>query len=219
MQQETSPIDHGTVVTQRLIDKYLLKELSAVQAEEFERHYFECAECAGAVESGEILIANAREVLREMPEEAQVAKSAGWFSGFSWAWRGMLMPATAMALAAVCIYQGAVVIPRLNQPRILPAFQLLGASRGVEEARVVPAGAAAFVISGDIPPDAHAQKYLCQLQTNGRTVFSLDAPPPAPGQPVTILVPVKGLRSGSYELYIYAGRERVFDSSFEIRFQ
>ena len=40
----------------------------ARRVEDFERHYFECDQCASAVESGDEFIANARAVLTESPE-------------------------------------------------------------------------------------------------------------------------------------------------------
>jgi hypothetical protein len=218
MQQEISPITHSKAVAERFTDRYLLRELSAAETEEFERHYFECAECAEAVETGETFILNAREVLGDVAV-AEPERSFLKRIGIRWTWGGMLIPATALALAVIAIYQGAVVIPRLSLPRVLPAFQLLGASRGLEEARLIPAGVTAFAISADVPPDAHSAKYVCELKTGGRTVFTLDAAPPSPGQPITILVPTKGLGSGSYQLTISGGSEKVFDASFEVRFQ
>jgi len=218
MQQEISGITHSKAVAGRFVDRYLLRELSAAETEEFERHYFECVECAEAVEAGDVFIANAREVLGDVAVAAP-ERSFWERIGIRWTWGGMLMPATAVALAVVAVYQGAIVIPRLSRPRVLPAFQLLGASRGQEEARLIPAGVTAFAISADVPPDAKAAKYVCELKTEGRAVFTLDAAPPAPGQPITILVPTKGLRSGAYQLTILGGSEKVFDASFEVRFQ
>ena len=218
MQNDISPMNHDKAVAERLADRYLLQELSAVETEEFERHYFECAECAAAVESGHVFVANAREVLRESPATVR-AKSERTFFGIRWTWSGMLMPATAFALALVAMYQGAVVIPRLKQPRVLPAFQLLGASRGQEDARIVPKSATAFAISADVPPDAHYPTYSCELKSGGRSVFAVEAAAPQPGQPITIFVPAEGLASGSYEFTVRGGTEKVFSSAFEIRFE
>ncbi|MCU1325505.1 MAG: hypothetical protein JWN34_875, partial [Bryobacterales bacterium] len=161
--QESKPgesgLNHMRAVQESFADRYLLQELTPAEAADFERHYFDCVECAAAVESGEILIANTREVLTEMPA-AKAHRSILEALGIRWTWGGMLMPATAVALLALTVYQGAVVIPGLRQPRILPAFQLLGTSRGEQDARVVPAGSSAFALTADLPPDVHFPKYV-----------------------------------------------------------
>ena len=202
------------------MDRYLLKELSAVEAEEFERHYFECEECASAVETGDLFIVNAQEALREMPVE--VVRPALWERfGIRWTWGGMLMPATSLALAMVAVYQGAVVIPKLNAPRVLPAFQLIGASRGEATMVEVPAGAAAFALAVDVPPDAHFARYNCELQNGGGALFTLTAEAPAQGQPITILVPTKGLSAGNYRLALRGpeGGNNISAFSFTLRFR
>jgi hypothetical protein len=215
---------HARAVQKGLAERYVLQELSGAEAEEFERHYFECEVCAAAVETGEILIANTREVLSEMPAR-QPAKSVWEQLGIRWTWRGMLIPAAAVALLAVSVYQAAVVIPGLRRPRVLPAFQLVGASRGEEEAKVVPPDAMAFAVTADIPPDVHFSRYVCSLEAQGRSVFEIDAAPPAPGQPITLLVPTKGLTAGRYRLTIVGSntgstaRETVFSSEFALAFR
>jgi len=218
MQQEVSPITHSKAVLERLVDRYLLRELSTAEAEDFERHYFECEECAEAVENGGILIANAREVLPEI-QRTEAVPSFWKRIAVRWSPSGLLMPATAVAFALVAVYQGAIVIPQLRQARVLPAFQLLGASRGQEDARLLPKGTTAFAISADVPPDAHFPKYVCELKNGERTVFALEAPAPAPGQPITMLVPTRGLSSGAYNLTIRGGSEKVFEASIELRFE
>ena len=90
---------------------------------------------------------------------------------------------------------------------------------------MVPSDAVAFALTADIPPDVHFSKYVCSLETQGRTVFALDAAPPAPGQPITLLVPTKGLSAGRYQLTIVGSNtgtavtEKVFSSDFELAFR
>ena len=202
------------------MDRYLLKELSAAESEEFERHYFECEECAAAVEAGQLFIVNAQEVLREMPRA--VVRPALWERlGIRWTWGGMLLPATSLALSMVAVYQGTVVIPKLNAPRVLPAFQLIGASRGEATVVEVPTGAAAFALAVDVPPDAHFARYNCELQVGGTALFTLPAEAPAPGQPITILVPTKRLSGGDYQLVLRGpeGDRNISIFSFTLRFR
>ena len=229
-------MDHVTAHNERLAERYVLGEMSGVETEEFEQHFFECEECALAVEEGQIFAANARAVLSEAPAEALGEESRGpskpSFGDALRAWwyrpLAVFPAAAAVLLAAFSAYQGAFVIPQLQrqlgEPRALPAFQLIGASRGAGAQVAIPAGTPSFALAADIPPDAHFAGYVCELSTAGRVVFQLNAPPPAAGQPITILVPAKGLHAGQYELAIYgsdstgAKRDRVSTFPFELAY-
>ena len=58
-------MDHSRATEVQAAERYLLGELPAGEAEEFERHYFECPDCAQAVEAGVEFIGDARAVLAE----------------------------------------------------------------------------------------------------------------------------------------------------------
>jgi len=112
-----------------------------------------------------------------------------------------------LLLGALALYQGAVIIPGLqrqsNEARVLPAFQLIAASRG-ETARItIPAGTPSFALAADVPPDVHFSSYACELSAGGRSLFRLNASAPPVGQPITLLVPATALKTGEYELAIY----------------
>ena len=231
-------MDHLNAVNDRSAERYLLGELSDFEAEEFERHYFECEECALAVNAGEIFVANARAVLADMEPEpeprkekaAEPSQESFWRAVTAWWTRPATMfPAVAsLALGALCLYQGAVVIPGLRQSlgeaRVLPAFALIGASRGEVPQITLASGTPSFAVSVDIPPDVHFPRYLCYLSVVGRTVFELNAEAPAGGQPITILVPAKDLQAGPYELGIYGAdssghkRDRISTFAFALNF-
>ncbi len=205
-------MDHSQALETQAADRYLLGELSASEAEDFEQHYFECTECAEAVESGGTFIANARAVL-ERPSRPAPARAPGSRKPFRlFSWRPQpafaLASAAAVVFAAAALYEGAVVIPGmrnlLESPVLLPAIQLAGASRG-EAARVsVPRSAPFVPLSADIPPDVRSSQYRCVLTRAGQNVFQVTGPAPAGAQPVTVLVPAVKLSSGDYELAIFA---------------
>ncbi len=224
-------MDHVKAIDEQVADRYLLKELSAADAEEFERHYFECEECALAVQAGDIFIANSRAVLGELKPEP-VKKPRGtsfWSAMMGWSAKQLVFfpVAGCLVLGALALYQGAVVIPGLREStgaRILPAFQLLGASRGEESQVVIPSGASAFALSADIPPDVHFQNYVCEISRGGSLAFRLNTSAPAEGRPITILLPVRGLQAGEYALSILGSnsagqtKEKVVTFSFGIQF-
>lgn len=199
-------MDHTQAIEKQAAERYLLGELSASEAEDFERHFFECTDCADAVDAGGSFIEGARVALRRpLPADPQRAIERRGRAKFLWWPQGALACAAAV-LAAVVVYETAFVIPGLRQAassaQVLPAFQLAGATRG-EAAPLQLSRAAPFVsLAADIPPEATYPKYVCTLTSGGRTIFRVMANAPEAGQPITVLAPTKGLDSGSYELTI-----------------
>src|SRR5215471_14066630 len=157
-------MDHTKAVSDHSAERYLLGEMPAAEAEDFERHYFECGECALAVESGQMFLANAREVLIE-PEPAperhtppETERRSIWDALMAWRSNPVFAFSllSAVALGAVSLYQGLVQIPNLrhtlDEARVVPSFQLTPTSRGDASRVVVPRGISFFSIAGDIPP-------------------------------------------------------------------
>ncbi len=224
-------MDHSQAISSQAVERYLLGELAEVDVEEFELHYFECPQCAAAVESGTHLISNAKAAWEEpirLSGEEPAHRTKGWNLA-AWLWRptAAVPLAAAVVLAAVALYQGLIVIPGMRQvmgsARVLPAFQLTGGARGEVPPIRVPRGTPWAALSEDIPPDIHYPQYLCVLISAGVTVFRVTAPAPDAGQPITILLPVQRLRPGEYELVIYGpgGGEgdKITTSSFQFELQ
>jgi hypothetical protein len=229
-------MDHVTALNQQSVERYLLGEMSTVEAEEFEQHYFDCQECALAVEEGQIWSSNARAVLAgEIPETRRQesrdpAKRSLRDSLRDW-WRQPILAfpvAAAVLLAAFSAYQGMVVIPglrhQLGEARVLPAFLLIAASRGAASEISVPSGTPSLAVEADVPPDARFPEYICELSAKGHRVFRVEAPAPAEGQPITILIPASELPAGQDELDIYGAdstghqRNRVSTFTFALSY-
>ena len=110
----------------------------------------------------------------------------------------------AALLAAVAIYQGAVVIPELRKPPSLAAFLLKGASRAEDQNLSVPTGTKLLVLQAYVPvQDFHYRSYLCKVFREDEMVFSVQSAQPKEGDPVTIPVPTDKLKPGKQELRIY----------------
>src|SRR6266404_5500303 len=58
-------VNHQTAVDRNLAERYLLGELDAVQAAEFEEHFFDCAACSEDIRQANRMVANLKAVLRE----------------------------------------------------------------------------------------------------------------------------------------------------------
>lgn len=207
-------MDHAQTIDMQAVERYLLGELPPAEAEEFERHYFECPECAFAVESGHVFIEDAREAFKEeerapgrnkTPQRS--SKRLRAIFGEAWSRPAFALPwAAAVSFGAVALYQDVVLIPRLRIPveiaQAVPSFQLGGFTRGESSRVAVPAGTPRLSLWADIPSGVSYPKYLCVLTLAGRTVFSVVAPPLPEGLPITILVPAQALKPGRYELAI-----------------
>lgn len=224
-------MDHPHAVEIHAAERYLLGELSASEAEDFERHYFECAACADDVESAGAFIAGSREVLsttpRPVPQPVPPQKQKPRrFLGLAARPAFSLATAAALVCAALALYEGAVVIPRLrhslDSPVLLPAFELAGASRGAVPLIRVSSAAPFLPLSVDVPPDVQTPRYRCVLAKAGQPVFEVTGPAPAGAQPITVLVPVDRISPGKYELIIYGvngpDNGRIASYPFQLEF-
>jgi hypothetical protein len=230
-------LDHLQAYETQAPERYVLGELTAAEAEEFEFHYFECQQCAMAVESSEVFITNARAVLGTTAAESGASsadkpdKPSTWFHRLLDAWSrpAFGLPVLAAAVfAAVALYQATVLIPAMRsaagEARALPAFQLIGASRGESAKIVVPSGSPFFALSIDVPPESHLSQYICEVSSRGKSIFRVTSPAPAEGLPITILMPAKGLRAGNYELTVLGAApkgqqaDKIATSAFDLQF-
>jgi hypothetical protein len=238
LNEALNTLDHLQACETQAAERYLLGELPAAEAEDFELHYFECGQCAMAVESGELFIANARAALGtpDQNSESPLAadkrdKSGNWFRRFlSECLRpASVLPALAAAVfGAVALYQSTILIPAMrgtaDRARALPAFQLVGASRGQSERLVVPSGSPFIALSIDVPPESHFAQYVCDFSADGKSMFRVISPAPADGIPISLLLPVKGLKPGSYELNVFGAgsngqkADKITSSTFDLQF-
>src|SRR5690348_17681523 len=110
-----APMDHNEAIRLQSAVKYVLGELSQAQRDEYEEHYFDCAECAVDIKALATFADNAREILRQ--EKAnQLAKESvpargGWLR---WLQPVVAVPAFA-ALLLIIAYQNIVTIPRAQE--------------------------------------------------------------------------------------------------------
>ncbi|PWT97835.1 MAG: hypothetical protein C5B51_30470 [Terriglobia bacterium] len=110
-------MDHAEATRRLAAEQYLLGELSESEQEEFEKHYFDCPECAEALESGTALLVTARQVFREpasVPRPAPVPAWKRWL-GLEWGFAPAAALAASLVLLVLAGYQNLVVIPGLRQ--------------------------------------------------------------------------------------------------------
>jgi hypothetical protein len=206
-------MNHDEAITLKAAEKYLLGELSAELRDQYEDHYFGCAECAQDIRTGAVFIDNARDAFRGdsfagAAAEHQPVRSGGW-------WTTLLRPAFAVPALALLLlvagYQNAVTIPHLktalsqsDTAQTLPSFSLIsGNSRGGAPLTIaVPAGKP-FSFFVDIPPKGSYASYVCEFQTeSGTPELSLSISADEAKRTVQLLIPAGRLASGKHELVV-----------------
>ena len=204
-------MNHTEAVESQAVEKYVLREMTENEALAFEEHFFTCKECADDVAAESIFVDTARDVFvvaesKQSKPESRLSfgeQLRGFFSVFS---RPAVLACATAAFAVITIYQGMFVIPSLRtvaQPQQLFAYHLKESVRG-NQSIVIPAGASSVTLSFEPRWEQRPAKYSCVLETeDGTRLASFDVSPPAPGEPIMILLPASSLRSGSVVLQIY----------------
>jgi anti-sigma factor RsiW len=182
-------MDHNEAVRLQAAEKYVLGEFPQNLREEYEEHFFDCAECARDLKAAAVFVDTTREVLRAAPElsaerNAVPARAHRQAPPFFFGWRRWLQPVLVPAFAALLLvvgYQNLFSIPhwraaaehsaqasaQATAPHVLPSFSLLAVNtRGGGRPVLNTTLGKSFLLKFDIPDtDASASTgYLIQLQ-------------------------------------------------------
>jgi len=189
-------------------ERYLLEELSEEERESFEDHYFSCIECADEVKAAYTFADNAKAVMADWP--APVLRTERATFNF-WQWlRPVLVPAMAVLLLGVTVYQSALVIPRLERqletataPRALPSVVARAATRG-EPAVVELSSNDQFVqVILDINTTQPVSSYSSQVyDESGNLRFTIASAVPSGGGSLNLLLPASELKPGRYTIKV-----------------
>ena len=216
-------MNHHEAIQLQAAVKYVLGELSQIQREEYEEHYFECAECAIDLKALATFVDTTREVWRQdkanQLESDSVPALGGWLRWFQ--------PITAIpafaALLLIIAYQNTVTIPHARNASSRPVSEIYSQSfllhpsdtrRGTEgivnEAPFEVRANEGFLLQLDFIPSSSFPAYLCQLQdASGRVLQQLIVPAEQARRELHLPVPA-GLisRSGQYSL-VFLGADPV----------
>lgn len=205
-------MDHSEAVRLHAVEKYVLKELPPEQQEEFEAHYFDCAECARDLQALFTFLSVSRKVLEEQPEPidpstSTAAPRAGWFS---WLRPVIAVPAMA-AMAAILIFQNVVTIPGLHH-QVSPeraavvyesSYRLQGATRGENVSKISIHPDQGFALDFDFAPSRLCDSYQGSLINPQESVLlTFDLRGEAANKELHLVVPGNRLRPGMYALSI-----------------
>jgi len=209
-------MDHNEAVRLQAAEKYVLGELPQNLREDYEEHYFECAECALDLKTVAAFVDTSREVLRAQPEKSaersSVASGGGWFA---WLRPVVAVPVFA-ALLLVIGYQNTVTIPKAKQSAGLGSGQVFTSSftlrkadtlgeeaKSGEEGKVQVHANEGFALKFDFTPRQRFDSYIGQIQDeSGRSVLQLRIPGSSANRELQIAVAGGVVQPGNYVLVL-----------------
>jgi hypothetical protein len=186
--------------------KYVLGELSQNQREEYEEHYFDCAECAIDVKALATFADTTREVLRQERQkefaESLAPASRGWFA---WLRPAFAVPAIVVLLAVV-VYQNTAGFSGKNSDgaQVFNSYSLMGPSRGGDDGAPIQIHPReAFALDFDLTTTKTFDHYLCQLQDEaGNAVLQVKLAGEKANREVHLLVPGVLKHAGKYSVVV-----------------
>jgi hypothetical protein len=205
-------MDHNEAIRLQAAVKYVLGELSQVQREEYEEHYFDCGECAVDIKALATFADTTREVLRQ-EGAAEFAKDlvparGGWLRWFQ---PVVAVPAFA-ALLLIIAYQNTVTLPQAREGASSSSAQFLFSSyplRGVntagDEGRMLSIRPAeAFFLNFDFVPTRSFGNYIGQLEdAQGHVLLRSRIAGGNANQEAHLPIPAGMLHPGKYVLAFY----------------
>jgi hypothetical protein len=200
-------MDHAEALQNQAVEKYLLGELSAAQADEFAEHFFDCEACASDLRMTSAFVDTTKKVLATDRAQTPQSTPKRWSSQWQPARYAI---AASVALFAFTLYQNTVTIPSLRSasaPQAMAFFSLadLGARSAVQPV-IHPVQGKPFILFLDIPPHPNVAEYRCQiLSPSGNQVLSIDVPEAATSKTVPLYIPASALAHGNY-LFTISGR-------------
>lgn len=190
-------MNHDDAIRLMGTEQYLLKELSPELREQFEEHFFECAECANDVRAGSLFLEHAKAILAAdaaipQREFAVRPEKHNW-----WAW---LRPAVAVPvfalLLAVIAYQN---WPSHRSPQVLQAAYVNIGSRGGTVPSIATHQSEGFLLRVSMPPATSYSSYFADIYApDGKLQWTLQLPYTAESDSYFIQVPGGRNQDGVY---------------------
>lgn len=223
-------MDHNVVVREKMTERYLLNELDSAVRDEFEQHYFDCAECAQDVQAASAFIDQSKIVLARVQEAAApvpqpAPQRLGWLG---WLRPAFAAPALALLLAVVG-YQNLVTLPNmarsLKTPDVLPWTTVNLDTLGGEGNVIHAQSGKGFILFLRMPPERNYRTYKADLYNPaGKLEWSLTIPASENQDQLSVQVPPANRAAGTYTVQLNGisptGESKaVGRASFELQVQ
>lgn len=198
-------MDHPTAHQMKASERYMLGEMTDLERDMFEDHYFTCPDCAEDVRIGAVFAKNASAVFADARQgeiKSKINKnSPPWLA---WLRPASLVPmAASVALAILAGYQSFVTIPSLRVPAAVAPVVLAPASRGAENLPELRVGSSANVAVSLFLAVAPTGSSLTFEVRNGAGALVQRgvSPVPASGAPLVLFLATSGLsEAGTYRI-------------------
>jgi hypothetical protein len=199
-------MNHNDALKLSATERYLHGDLDGTLRDEFEAHFFDCADCANELRLGAAMLDQMKLELVKEPRTKVTPKAVKRSSPWP-AWAG----AIAASLLVVIGYQNLVQVPHLktelaalNSPQLLPSVSLVD---GVGRADELPSASvkpgSSVLLNVDIPTDDHYISYAVSvLDPAGHQVWAIPISAPQAKDTLSIKMPVKESQTGIYTLII-----------------
>lgn len=206
-------MDHSEALRLQAAEKYVLGELPDPVREEYEEHYFDCAECALDVRAAVAFVDASREVFQEKPKRLLDGLDSKFGeSWFRWFRPLVAVPAFAVLLAVVG-YQNLVTLPKAKKEASHTGAQIFVSSFSLQRAntrggdvvtmQVLPNES--FAIDFDFTPSRSFDSYIGQLQDEaGRSLLEVSIPRKGANKEAHLVIPGGLVHPGKYSL-VFAG--------------
>ncbi|MBB5340095.1 anti-sigma factor family protein [Tunturiibacter gelidoferens] len=210
-------MDHFEATQSKAVEKYLLGEMSPLERDEFEAHFFDCPECAADLRATAAFLDTAKHELKSFPR-SKPASEAPKRSRSMLQWKPVFAWTALAASLLVTAYQNIVVYPHLTNeiaqlkaPEILPSLSLVnGNSRGDGAAAITVSKAKPFLLLVDVPTQDRFMSYTCSLYSpSGSLAWHVQVSAQEAKDTVSIRVPGVEKVAGSYTLVVRGDTDRA----------
>lgn len=214
-------MDHSDALRLKAAEKYISGDLPGDLRDQFEEHYFDCAECTNDLKALATFVTASRIVFEEeaaakVPLRQPQVERTGWLN---WLRPIIAVPAIA-ALAAVVVFQSAVTIPALkNRIAVEPAaqvyessYRLQGTTRGESVPTMAIHANESFALDFDFTPSRAFQGYKGNLlDASEKTVLTFAISGEQANKELHLAVPAGTVQPGKYHL-VFAGEDGTMSS-------
>jgi hypothetical protein len=204
-------MDHAMVAQEQMTERYLLNELTPEIRDEFEEHFFSCAECASDVHVASLFIENSKKILPEKPSPGPVPRPLAVPDPRKLGWLAWLRPAFAGPMLAVLLavvgYQNMVTYPQmskaLNTPEVLQWGSVNIGTYSASGEDITTAPGKGFLVFVRIPPQTgYSQRNVDLYNPAGQMEWSVSIPGVATQDRWPVAVPGKDRQPGTYKLVV-----------------
>ena len=193
-------MDHQTAVDRQIAERYLLNELGDDEREQFEEHYFACADCADDIRAGSAFVEGTRTLLR--PEAPEVRQTVEPMRKPWWGWLWTPVPAYAMAAAlAVALVIQQTDDRTATQPEAHLLTMLRPVTRGTPQSIAVAPGQSTIHLGIAVPAGA---AYICTFSRGGTALGSPIRTPVLTAEQLSLSLPVETFGTGDFQLEVRA---------------